>query len=271
MHQQSRQKSIAGQLLLLVVVLVDIGLIIWGWHWYQGRQAEVDTSGFDIARTPDHHATPSALPSERRASVPRGPESYVVKERGGLPGQAPSGTRAPGRKAAGASPNTGDSEKRSRRISEAVRFFQKLKRSPRFKNSKVIKEYKRDFHSYPDLHAVNERYKKDQDAIRLIAGTVTSPNFPKLVKKYLGRPDIQDFIKEALAAPAVLRSAGIFMENADVSAAAQDLGVRDMIKSARSKSPDPRREGSETRGRIGDNPALKKYLDREEAAPVPLR
>ncbi len=105
----------------------------------------------------------------------------------------------------------------------ATLFFFDLKNQPRFKNSAAIQNWKRDFLSHPDLKAVNDRYRKDGDAIRFMVDMTQSPNFQGMVKEYLGRPDARAFIRDMTAAKEVQDSADSFLEDVNIGAAVERI------------------------------------------------
>ncbi|MEK7744656.1 MAG: hypothetical protein AAB578_09750, partial [Elusimicrobiota bacterium] len=86
MSKPSPSSSMAGPLLLLVIVLADIGLVVWGGHLrVQKKAAEYGSSGLNFAAAP---AAPAARPALRRETPapPPAPSSgaplSVVPEEG---------------------------------------------------------------------------------------------------------------------------------------------------------------------------------------------
>ena len=213
----------AGPLLLLVIVLADIGLVVWGWHLReQKKAAEYGSSGLNFAAAP---AAPAARPAPRRETPPPPPPSSgaplsVVPEEG-----APPPPKA-------AAPRTDPLLKKAEEVYYAV------KNSPRFRNSKVISEWKRDFLASRDLAAIEARYRKDRDARRFISEMVRSPDFKKMLGKYAPRPDLQAFLKEMAGKEAVTSAAGLFSEDGAVMGIFKSLRIPGAAPPA---APPPRR------------------------------
>jgi len=164
--QPPKKKNVAGQMLLLIIILVDVGLIILGWYIYQQRQARYDATGIDISKIPD-------------------PRLEIIKDKGG-PGLA-VGAPLPAGHRPGGSPSGKGSSDTAKQVSRAVKFYYALKKDPRFKGNTAIQEWKTEFLSYPDLKAVNDRYAKDGDPVRFMVGMLRSPNFKSMVAKYFAR------------------------------------------------------------------------------------
>ena len=74
----------------------------------------------------------------------------------------------------------------------------------------VIRQYGRDWMSYPDLKKLNDDYMKNHDPIAFLKGLSDSKNFGELVKKYAKRPEIRQFAQDAIhQAPPQLMSVGM--------------------------------------------------------------
>ncbi len=214
----------AGPLLLLVIVLADIGLVVWGWYLReQKKAAEYGSGGLNLAAAP---AAPAPRPAPRRET----PVPLPAPSSGALFSVVPEEGPPPPPKAA--APRTDPSLKKAEEIYYAV------KNSPRFRNSKVIQEWKRDFLASRDLAAIEARYRKDRNARRFISEMVRSPDFKKMLGKYAPRPDLQAFLKEMAGKEAVTSAAGLFSEDGAVMGIFKSLRLSGAAPPA---APPPRR------------------------------
>ena len=211
MSEHPPRSSLAGPLLLLVIVLADIGLVVWGWHLReQKKAADYGSSGLNFAAAP---APPAARPAPRRET----PAPLLAPASGPLLSVVPedAGPQAP-------KPATPKSDPLLKRAEET---YYAVKNSPRFRNSKVIQEWKRDFLASPDLAAIEARYRKDRDARRFIRDMARSPHFKKMLGKYAPRPDLQAFLKEMAGKEAVSAAAGLFSEDGAVMGVFKNLRI----------------------------------------------
>lgn len=223
--RRGKNKSLAGPILLVIVLLVDIGLIVWAYHRF-GRKPEapVPAEDFSLTQAPvEPVPAPGAAPLPTDRLPPPGSMAFIVKDE-----RLTAGYREIRSKKTGKSKKRStrrSSKKKRKKVSKAVRYFFKLKRHPRFKKSKVIREWKRDFLSYKDLRRINRRFRKDGDALRFVSSMVRSPNFRKMAKKYIQRPDVQAFVKKMASSRSVLSSAATFMEDPKVEDAMKDFDL----------------------------------------------
>lgn len=266
MGVQIDQKSGIGPALIIGILLLDVGLLIWGWHLYQKRQENLDDAGLNFSRAPEPSAEPAVAHVPAKPEPMGGIDRYVKKE--ALPdvrastataaqaAKAPSAGAGKPALAAAAAPVTPDMK---RKMDRAVDAFFDLKRQPRFKNSKVIQGWKRDFLSYPDLKKVNDDYRKDKDPLKFMMSMVRSPNFQKMAAEYLVKQDMRDFIKEMTGSKAVKESAGTFMTDESVATAAKAFGL---IGGA------PTKDSSQQMQQMKANPSLKAFASGEEPPPV---
>lgn len=201
-----KPQSLLVPLALLLFLLVDAGLIIWGWHLYQGKKEKYDAFGFDLKTPPPASAHPAeALPA--RAPVPKkgplGRLKYLVKDK-----QTKRTPATRGRKEIVSAARSRPIEER-RKVRRATLFFFNLKNQPRFKNSQTILGWKREFLSHSDLKAVNDRYRKDGDAVRFMVDMTASE-------------EVQD-------------SADSFLEDVNIGAAVER--IRSAVPPAETDSP----------------------------------
>lgn len=264
MGVQKDQKSGLGPGLILGILLLDVGLIIWGWHLYQKRQENLDDAGLSLSRAPDLTPAPdgpvAAAPREDPLS---GIDRYVKQEALPAPLKTPSapppkGPAAPGRpdlapSAAGATPEM------KRTMDKAVDAFFDLKNQPRFKNSKTVSAWKKEFLGHADLRALNDQWRKEHDPLKFMMGMVRSPNFQKMAAAYLVKPDMRDFVSAMAGSKAVKDSAGTFMTDESVATAAKAFGLL---------GPAPMKDSALQMNQMKSNPALKAFASGDEPPPV---
>jgi hypothetical protein len=252
--QPPKKKNVAGQMLLLIIILVDVGLIILGWYIYQQRQARYDATGIDISKIPDPRLE-IPIPVAPVKKGPKSFEPFIIKDKGG-PGLA-VGAPLPAGHRPGGSPSGKGSSDTAKQVSRAVKFYYALKKDPRFKGNTAIQEWKTEFLSYPDLKAVNDRYAKDGDPVRFMVGMLRSPNFKSMVAKYFAREEIQSFVGAMTSSPDVMNSAPAFMKEPEVESAAKSLRLAPQQGSA---AP-PAKGSTQAIERMRENPELKKLLE----------
>ncbi|TPW19572.1 MAG: hypothetical protein FD126_2555 [Elusimicrobia bacterium] len=265
MGVQKDEKSGFGPALIIGILLLDVGLLIWGWHLYQKRQENLDDAGLNFSRAPEPSAEPTAPVVAAKPEPLSGIDRYVKKEAlpesrpGAAPGAAKAAPAAGGKPtltASAAAPTTPDMKKK---MDRAVDAFFDLKRQPRFKNSKVIQAWKKDFLSYPDLKKVNDEYRKDKDPLKFMMSMVRSPNFTKMAAEYLVKQDMRDFIKEMTGSKAVKESASTFMTDESVATAAKAFGL---LGGA------PMKDSSLQMQQMKANPSLKAFASGDEPPPA---
>lgn len=127
----------------------------------------------------------------------------------------------------------------------------------------IIRQYGRDWMSYPDLKRLNDDYMRGHDPVKFLNGLVVSKNFGKMVTKYAAQPPIQSFVKETIkqAPPEALSAATDFLnEEKNVKAlvdnVAQSLGLPPGILGA---------SGSKVDEKAVMNSVLKSHPDLQKA------
>lgn len=138
----------------------------------------------------------------------------------------------------------------------------------------IIREFGRDWASYPDLRRFNQEYDRDHDPIKFSYHVVSSPNFATLVKKYSGRPEILQFIQD------IVKTTPVEIFDASRSFLTQDNRAYDLLKqfahaaglpdsvaaglASRSASP------QQTVSALKSDPQLKKLLEQGNVNPDQL-
>lgn len=267
MGVQKEQKSGLGPGLILAILLLDVGLLIWGWHLYQRRQESLDDAGLNFSRAPEPSAAP-AVPADAgpKEDPLSGIDRYVKKE--ALPAvstrTAPSPAAAPGQAPGGrpalAAPSAPASPEMKRKMDRAADAYFALKNQPRFKNSKVVQEWKKDFLSHADLKALNDQWRKDKDPLKFVMGMVRSPNFHKMAAEHLVKKDMRDFISEMAGNKAVKESASTFMTDESVATAAKAFGLMGGVPTMK--------DSSKQMQQMKANPAMKGFASGDEPPPA---
>jgi len=264
---QKEQKSGLGPGLIIGILLADVGLLIWGWHLYQKRQENLDDAGLNFSRAPDPTTAPAApLATGPKEDPLSGIDRYVKREAlpETKPAAAASATAAktpatatkPALESAAAAPA---SPEMKRKMDKAADAFFDLKRQPRFKNSKVVQAWKKDFLSHPDLKALNDEWRKEHDPLKFMMSMVRSPNFQKMAAEYLVKQDMRDFIKEMAGSKAVKESASTFMTDKSLTTAAKAFGLL---------GETPMKDSSLQMQQLKANPSLKGFASGDEPPPV---
>lgn len=204
---------------ILVAAVVGVSAVgVAGWHLLQNRGADkerLDVSGFDFAAAPTGTrpvVQPTYTgPAEQASSLGmlKADAGMRVAD-GGSGGGSGSGTADSGpaqkRKEAGLSFQQA-ARKHEKRVREY--FTAATKKHP------SVRQYGRDWMSYPDLKKLNDDYFKDRDPVKFMYGLSKSENFGKLVKKYATDPAIRAVVIDAAKqAPSDIMSAGMdYMQN----------------------------------------------------------
>ena len=180
--------------LLLAAAAVTVGLVVGGFLIVLLREpapAPSGPSGFDVAEVPK--AAP-ASPAASALPAPAPSSLAMVTPGGSL--APPPGAATGGR--AAAAPKTA-LEQAALSFTDAIRSSEKtLSDLARAYTAKYpsIRQYGKDWMSYPDLKKLNDDYMRDHDPIAFLRGLSASPSFPKLVSKYGGEPAIQHFLQD---------------------------------------------------------------------------
>jgi hypothetical protein len=104
-------------------------------------------------------------------------------------------------------------------LTKAKRFYYNLKMTPKFRNSRAIHQWNREFLAHEDLRKINAKYLKDRDAVAFINAVVQSPNFMNLAARHFREPDIQAFAEQMMCSKEVTASIGIFGKDDQVNRA----------------------------------------------------
>lgn len=109
-------------------------------------------------------------------------------------------------------------------VKKAEDAYFRLKNSKRFKDSKALKEFRKEFLSYPDLQKLNkDYYEKDGSTIKFIRDTLKSPNFGQVVKKHINQPDVHAFFTSMAGSADVMQAAKVMTKEYGLRAAIDKL------------------------------------------------
>lgn|GEM_PF-1274461 len=183
-----------GRLGYIIVAVVLGGSLIGalGWYFMTNRHGIVlDTGGFDIAQV-----APTQRPVYQNSSAAAQPrEGMMVAHDSSVSfGEAAAHSGAAG--AAGAVPAAGardykaDAQKYEGQVRDyAIRMTRKYP---------SVRQYGKDWMSYPDLKKLNDDYMRNHDPMAFMAGLAKSRNFPQLVKKYATDSGVRAFLIDGI-------------------------------------------------------------------------
>jgi hypothetical protein len=93
-------------------------------------------------------------------------------------------------------------------MKKAENYFFGLKKSKRFKRSKGIKAFRKDFLADSELAEINRRYYKEhRNAVRFVVETVKSASFRRVAKKHIVNADVSAFVNSMMGSNSVVRAA----------------------------------------------------------------
>ncbi|MDX6771121.1 MAG: hypothetical protein SF051_16445 [Elusimicrobiota bacterium] len=205
---------------ILVAAAVGVSAVgVLGWHLLQNRgddRERLDVSGFDLAAAPT--GTRPVLPLPAPADAPAPASSLGMLK-------ADEGVRVVESNASSDS-SPSQAANKARKQQEAGQSFQQLAKKHEKKVRSYfmkatakypsVRQYGRDWMSYPDLKKLNDDYFRDRDPVKFMKGVAKSENFGKLVKKYSTDPAIRAVVIDAAKqAPSDLMAAGLDYLNED--------------------------------------------------------
>lgn len=201
-----------------VIVVSLVGVV--GWYLFQNRGGDrenLDVSGFDLASAPQTQRPVVPLPEP---SAPARPESSLgmLKADAGMRVVDSNASGESGDARAAAS-KAAEREKSGKTLGELCRKYEKRVHAyflAKTRQHPTVRQYGRDWMSYPDLKKLNDDYFRDRDPVKFMMGLAKSENFGKLVKKYSTDPAIRAVVVDAAKqAPGDLMSAGLDYLNND--------------------------------------------------------
>ena len=141
----------------------------------------------------------------------------------------------------------------------------------------VIRQYGKDWMSYPDLKKLNDDYARDKDPIAFMMGLSRAPNFGVLLKKYAGAPEMREAVMQGMKqAPPELSSSAIGVLQTDqvvkdlIVNVANGMGLPPSITAVINGGGDPAKlDQSKVMADVMNNPEMRKAMQNQQT-PVSL-
>ena len=230
MEPQIRRRNRGVPRWVVIVILLDIAILIVAWDILQKKHDRYDSSGFALSDEP------KILPEEDIVVPPepdsKDPARFLDKTSRQLPlAVVPEQrTRQPASAPAARQPQPEEKSAPMSGNSPAERYYFSLLKHPYFRKSKAIQAWNTEFKAYPDLRAIDEKYQRDRNPFAFMHQAAKSPNFQRMLGKYLHAPDIQKFLRAMAGSPAVVASAGTFMKDGTVTSVAREHGLMEKLR-----------------------------------------
>lgn len=198
--------------LALLILLAVAGVAIFGW-WalvYHNQDKTQEWGAFNVPGAPYRDGSETGTSASRTDLESSGRlepvflddiSQFIEDKQQKRPAPAARVSRA-----AAPAPVTTAERSENAAVTKAKRFYYNLKNNPRFRNSRALHQWNREFLSHGDLHKINAKYQKDRDAAAFVIAVLQSPNFMNLAAKYLFEPDIQEFAGQMMGAKEVTAS-----------------------------------------------------------------
>jgi len=184
----------------------------WGPPAHEYRAVEVARADPESNAPAAHFGAHVPIPQEQTAEPENAPSSIDMIRAGSMKGAMPPGQAVRNKTGAAASFTAQVRQNESRYERLALAYTRKYA---------AIREYGRDWYNSPDLRQYNLDYLKDRDPIRFAFRVAASPNFGALVKKYGAKPEIRQFMMDAIKeTPGQLADAASAYLNQDDKASA---------------------------------------------------
>lgn len=208
MSEEAKRGGGMGFVLVGVAVLGS-AVGVAGWHMMSNQKApEMNLGGFDLEKVdPVRRPVASAPAAAAAPSSPMPASSIMIKGGEGYSvGDAAPQERLPEyMKKKDEDPKDSFTQAARKNEGAVRRFAEKMSRK-----HPVIRQYGKDWMSYPDLKKLNDEYMQNKDPIKFMKGLVKSQNFSKMVGKYATRPETREFIVQGMReAPFELTNAAL--------------------------------------------------------------
>ncbi|MFI5344828.1 MAG: hypothetical protein ACHQ51_00490 [Elusimicrobiota bacterium] len=268
--------------IFVAVVVGGSAIAVVGWYLMTNRGgAQIDASGFDLSAAPVSRR-PAYVPSSSPA--PAGPVSSLSMMKGdagvriGDAGSA-AAAQAPAGAASAAKPMDKKTEARMS-FTEAARKHEGEVRAFAMRMTNkypVIRQYGKDWMSYPDLKKLNDDYAANKDPIAFMLGLSRAPSFGTLLKKYAGAPEMRDAVMQGMkqAPPELTSSAMDVMQNDAVLKdlvvnVANGMGLPPSVTGMINGGGDPSKvDPNKITSDVMNNPEMRKAMQ-GQAPPVSL-
>ncbi|MBI3565105.1 MAG: hypothetical protein HY079_07915 [Elusimicrobia bacterium] len=174
-----------------------------GWYLVSNRGGGgLDTSGFDIATAPSAPRPVAAAPAAPPPGQPRSSLDMMKADAGIRIVDSNSSSGSPGSSgpAAPSGPEQKKQESHASFTENARKHEGDVRRFAEKMTAKypVIRQYGRDWMSYPDLKKLNDDYARNHDPIAFMIGLSKAPNLGTMLKKYAGKPEIREFVVDGM-------------------------------------------------------------------------
>lgn len=267
--------------IITAAIVAGSAIAVGGWYLLTNRGgAAVDASGFDLSVAP---ASPRSVPVAASGQAPAAPVSSLGMMKADA-GVSIVDSNAQTTQGSPAAAKSGDKKEQSHlSFTEAVRKHENEVRAfaQRMTNKyPVIRQYGKEWMSYPDLKKLNDDFQKNHDPIAFMTGLARSPNLGTMMKKYGGRPEMREFVVQGMKqAPGDVTSSAMEVLQNDhvvkdlVSNVASGMGLPPSITAMINGGADPAKlDQSKIMGDVMNNPEMRKAMQQQEqqAPPVSL-
>ncbi len=213
---QETKKSSGFWGLLALIVFIGAGAAIFYFSKNENRPLNIPSSEFNVTSLPQESG--SNVPTNPPSPAAQGSQSGLNMIKGVIPGLFSGSKAKPSAAQTSADQFTALCRSNEGKVQALAMAY--TRRYP------AIRQYGRDWMSYPDLKNLNDTYMKNHDPIAFLKGLSASQNFGKLVKKYAKRPEIRQFAQDAVhQAPPQLMSVGmsVLSQNNTVKGVASNI------------------------------------------------
>jgi len=221
-----RSDRLGGLIVALILGATLVGAL--GWYFATNRKGiELNTAGFDVNEV----AATARVPIAASGGPSRPASGMMIKSDGSMRvvgDDDASNNPKPAATAAGQDSAKQNFTQAARKHEAEVRDYA-MRMTRKYAS---VRQYGRDWMSYPDLKKLNDDYMRNHDPVAFMAGLSRSKNFGALVAKYAGDPGLRAFVVDGIKqAPADLfAAAGGAVQNDGVmkgliSNVAQALGL----------------------------------------------
>lgn len=259
---------------LVALVIGGSAVGVLGWYFMVNRKGiEIDTHGFDVSQV-----TPQKAPIAGSGSVSQPVNSMMIRADSGIRIIDPNSSAARTAQTPATAGQKTDSKdgftKSARKYESNVRDYA-MRMTKKYPS---VRQYGKDWMSYPDLRKLNDDYMRNHDPVAFMAGLSQSKNFGALVHKYAADPGLRAFVIDGVqqAPSELMASAGDALQGNGVMKnlvmnVANAMGLppsMTAIIGGTMNTADPTKMAS---GLVNGNPQLQKALQQQQAPPVQLQ
>lgn len=263
--------------IFVAAVVGGSAIAVIGWYLLTNRGgASIDATGFDLSSAPDIRRP---APAASAPAAPNQPASSLgmMKADDGVrivDSNAASGPSA-------AAKPVDKKEQAHLSFTEAARKHEGEIRAFAARMTDkypVVRQYGKDWMSYPDLRKLNDDYQRNHDPIAFMVGLSKAPNFGTMMKKYAGRPEMRDVVVQGMKqAPGELTSSAMDVMQNDrvlkdlVAGVAGGMGLPPSITAMINGGGDPAKlDQSKVMADVMSNPEMRKAMQQQGNQPPPV-